>query len=110
MHSINKLRVNILININIQKLKNITISILKRCFHINNCVEFINIINVINVEKRVDRLIRIKKIILLSFYSIINILIQTRNNFCLLINKYYMFYLKVNFELKLKKKRVFLYC
>ena len=57
-----------LIIINIQESKNIIISILKSRFDIDNCVEFIVIINIINVEKRVDRLIRIKKIISLSFY------------------------------------------
>ena len=78
MHLIIKLRINILININIQKSKNIIILISKRCFHINNYVEFIVIINIVNVEKYINRLIRIKKIILLLFYSIINVLIQIR--------------------------------
>ena len=98
-----------LININIQELKNITILISKRRFHIDNYVEFIVIINVVNVEKRVDYLIRIKKLILLLFYSIINISIQIRNNFCLLVDKNYMFHSKVNLELKLKKKNIYFY-
>ena len=98
MYLVNELRVNILININIQESKNMTISISKRCFLINNCVEFIIIINIIDVEKRVDRLIRIKKIISLSFYSIINVSIQIRNNFDLSIDKNYIFHSKVNLE------------
>ena len=69
MYLINKLRVNLLININIQKLKSIIILILKRCFYINNYVEFIIIINIVNVEKLVDRLIRIKKIIILLLFD-----------------------------------------
>ena len=107
MHLINKLRVNILINMNIQKLKNIIISISKCRFHINNCVEFIVTINVVDVEKRVDRLIRIKKIVFLSFHFVTNVFIQIRNYFCLLIDKIYIFYSKINFELKSKNNVYF---
>ena len=102
MHLINELRVNLLINMNIQKLENITISISKSCFYIDNYVEFIATINIINVEKRVDRLIRIKKIIFLSFYFVTNMFIQIRDNFYLSIDKNYMFHSKINFELKSK--------
>ena len=37
------------------------------------------------------------------FYSIINVFIQIRNNFCLSFDKNYIFHSKVNFELKSKK-------
>ena len=107
MHLINELQINLLININIQKSKNITISIFKRRFYIDNCVEFIVTINIVNVEKRIDRLIRIKKIIFLSFYFITNVFIQIRDNFCLSIDKNYMFYSKINFELKSKNNVYF---
>ena len=60
---------------NIQKLKSMTILISKRRFYIDNCVEFIAIINIVDVEKRVDRLIRSKKIIFLSFYFVTNVFI-----------------------------------
>ena len=102
MHLINELRVNLLINMNIQKSKNMIILIFKRCFHINNCVEFIATINIVNVENRVDRLISIKKIIFLSFHFVTNVFIQIRHNFYLLIDKNYIFYSKINFELKSK--------
>ena len=91
-----------LININIQKSKNITISISKRRFDIDNYVEFNVIINIVDVEKRVDRLIRIQKMIFLSSHFITNVFIQIRDNFCLLIDKDYMFHSKINFELKLE--------
>ena len=94
IYLINKLRVNILININIQQSRNITISISKRRFYIDNCVEFIIIINVVDVKKHVDRLIRIKKIISLSSHLIINVSIRIRDKFCLSINKNYIFYSK----------------
>ena len=100
MHLINELRVNILLNMNIQEFENITIFISKRRLLIDNCVEFFVFIDIINIDKRVDRLIRIKKIMLLSFYSIINIFIQIRDNFCLFFDKNYIFHSKVNFELK----------
>ena len=84
-----------------------TISISKRRFYIDNCVEFITIINIVDVEKHVDRLIRIKKIIFLSFYFVTNVFIQIRDNFCLSINRDYMFHSKINFELKSKKNVYF---
>ena len=79
-----------------------TIFILKRRLLINNYIKFFVFINIINVDKHVDRLIYIKKIIFLSFYFVINVFIQIRNNFCLSIDKNYIFYSKINFELKLK--------
>ena len=65
-------------------------------------------INVFNVDKRVNRLIYIKKIIFLLFYFVINVFIQIYDNTCLLIDKNYMFYSKINFKLKFKKN-VYLY-
>ena len=105
---INELRVNMLININIQKIENMKINVSKRRFKIHNCARFSIAINIIDVDKRVDRLIRIKKIIFLSFYLIINVLIQIRDNFCLSIDKNYIFHSKVNFELK-SKNNVYFY-
>ena len=95
---------------NIQEFENMTIFILKRRLLIDNCVEFFVFIDVVSIDKHVDRLIRIKKIISLSSYSIINVFIQIRDNFCLSFDKNYMFYSKVNFELKSKKKRLFSHC
>ena len=89
-----------LINKNIQKSKNITISILKHRLHIDNCVEFTIIINIVDVKKRVNCLIRVKKIISLQSHFVINILIQIRDNFVLSIDKNYIFYSKINLELK----------
>ena len=97
-----------LLNNNIQKFENITIFISKRRLLINNCVEFFVFINIVNVDKRVDRLIRIKKIIFLSFYFVTNVFIQIRDNFCLSIDKNYIFYSKINLELK-SKKNVYFY-
>ena len=102
IHLINELRVNILININISKIENIKINVLKRRLKIHNCTKFSIAINVVDVDKRIDRLIRIKKVIFLSSHSIINVFIQIRDNFCLSIDKDYMFHSKVNLELKLK--------
>ena len=48
------------------------INVLKRRLKIHNYTRFSTSINIINVDKRVDRLIRIKKIIFLSFYFITN--------------------------------------
>ena len=110
IYLINKLRINILLNMNIQEFENMTIFILKRRLLIDNCVEFFVFIDVVSIDKHVDRLIRIKKIISLSSYSIINVFIQIRDNFCLSFDKNYMFYSKVNFELKSKKKRLFSHC
>ena len=110
IHLINELRVNMLLNMNIQKFENITIFISKRRLLIDNYVEFFVFIDIANIDKRVDRLIRIKKIISLLFYSIINVFIQIRDNFYLLSSKNYMFYSKINFELKSKKKRLFSHC
>ena len=84
------------------------ISISKRRFYIDNCVEFIATINIVDVEKRVDRLIRIKKIIFLSFHFVTNVFIQIRDNFCLSIDKNYIFHSKINFELK-SKNNVYFY-
>ena len=81
-----------------------TIFISKRRLLIDNYVEFFVFIDVVNVDKRVNRLIRIKKIIFLLFHFIINVFIQIRHNFYLSINKKYMFYSKINLELKSKKK------
>ena len=83
------------------------IFILKRRLLIKNCVKFFVFINIVNISKRVDRLIRIKKIIFLSFYFITNMFIQIRDNFYLSIDKTYMFYSKVNFELKSKNNVYF---
>ena len=105
---INELRVNILININIQKVKSIKINVSKRRLKIDNYVEFLITINVIDVDKRVDRLIRIKRIIFLSSHFVINVFIQIRNNTCLSIDKNYIFYSKINFELK-SKNNVYFY-
>ena len=58
---INELKVNMLLNINIQKFENMTIFILKRRLLIDNYVEFFVFINIVNIDKLVDRLIRIKK-------------------------------------------------
>ena len=91
-----------LIDINIQKVENIKIKVLKRRLKINNHVKFSITINVVDVDKRVDYLIRIKKIILLLFHFVTNVFIQIRDNTCLIINKNYIFYSKINFELKLK--------
>ena len=102
IHLINELRVNILLKMNIQEFKNITVFISKRRLLIESCVEFFVFIDVVNTNKRVDRLIRIKKIMSLSSHSIINVLIQIRDNFCLSIDKNYIFHFKVNFELKSK--------
>ena len=102
VHLINELRVNMLINMNIQEIESIKINISKCQLKIENCVEFSIAINVVDVDKRVDRLIRIKKIISLLFYSIINVFIQIRDNFCLSIDKNYIFHSKINFELKSK--------
>ena len=66
----------------------------------NTCVEFFVFINIVNNDKRVDRLIRIKKKIFLSFYFVTNVFIQIRDNFYLSIDKNYVFHSKVNFELK----------
>ena len=108
IHLINELRVNMLLNMNIQEFENMTIFISKRRLLIDNCVEFFVFIDVVNIDKRVDCLIRIKKIISLSSHSIINVFIQIRDNFCLLSSKDYMFYSKVNFELKSKKTFIFI--
>ena len=102
MHLINELRINMLINMNIQEIESIKINISKCQLKIDNCVKFSIAINVVDVNKRVDRLIRIKKIVFLSFYSIINVFIQIRDNFCLLIDKNYIFHSKIKFELKSK--------
>ena len=91
-----------MININIQKIKDIKINVSKRRLKINNCVEFSILINVIDVDKRVDRLIRIKKIVFLSFYFVTNVFIQIRDNFYLSIDNNYTFYSKINLELKSK--------
>ena len=92
-----------LLNINIQEFENITIFISKRRLLIDNCVEFFVVVDIVSIDKRVDRLIRIKRIISLSFYSIINVFVQIRDNFCLLFDKDYIFHSKINFELKSKK-------
>ena len=97
-----------LLNINIQKIENMKINVLKRRLKIDNYVEFSISINVVNVNKRVDRLIRIKKIIFLLFYSIINVFIQIRDNFCLSIEKNYIFYSKIFFDFELKKMFIFI--
>ena len=107
IHLINELRINILININIQKSKSMIILISKRYFDINNCVKFIIIINIVDVKKRVNRLIRIKKVISLSFYFVTHVLIQIRDNVYLSIDKNYIFYSKINLELKLKNNVYF---
>ena len=88
---------------NIQKIENIKLNVSKRRFKIDNCVKFSIIINIANVDKRVDRLIRIKKIISLSFYFITNVFIQIRDNFYLSINKNYIFYSKFFFDFKSKE-------
>ena len=72
---INELRINILLNMNIQEFENITIFISKHRLLIDNYVDFFVFIDVVNVDKRVNRLIRIKKIIFLSFYFVINVFI-----------------------------------
>ena len=100
VHLINELRVNMLININIQEIESMKINVSKRRFKIYNYTRFSIAINVVDVDKRVDRLIRIKKIISLLFYSIINVFIQIRDNFCLSIDKNYIFHSKINLELK----------
>ena len=102
IHLINELRVNILLNMNIQEFENITIFISKRRLLIDNCIEFFVFIDVVSIDKRVNRLIRIKKVISLLSHSIINVFIQIRNNFCLLFDKNYIFHSKINFELKSK--------
>ena len=102
VHLINELRVIILINMNIQEVESIKINVSKRRLKIDNCIKFSITINIIDDDKRVDRLIRIKKIIFLSFYFVINVFIQIRNNFCLSTDKNYIFYSKINFELKSK--------
>ena len=107
IYLINELRVNILINMNIQKIENIKINVSKRRFKIHNCARFSIAKIVVDVDKRVDRLIRIKKIIFLLFHLIINMLIQIRDNFCLSIDKNYIFHSKINLELKSKNNVYF---
>ena len=86
IHLINKLRVNILLNINIQKSKNMIISISKQRFFVDNCVDFSTSINVVDVEKRVDRVILNKLILLLCSHFVTNVFIQTRDNVSLSID------------------------
>ena len=107
IYLINELRVNILLNMNIQEFENMTIFISKRRLLIDNCVEFFVFINIVNVDKRVNRLIRIKKIVFLSSHFVTNMFIQIRDNFCLSINKNYMFHSKVFFDFESKKNVYF---
>ena len=93
-----------LLNINIQKFENMTIFISKRELLIDNYVKYFVFIDVDNVDKRVDHLIRIKKIIFLLSHFVTNMFIQIRDNFCLSIDKNYIFHSKINLELKSKKK------
>ena len=107
IHLIDELRINMLLNMNIQKFENMTIFISKRRLLIDNCVEFFVVVDIVSIDKRVDRLIRIKRVISLSSHSIINVFVQIRDNFCLSFDKDYMFHSKVNFELKSKKNVYF---
>ena len=107
IHLINKLRVNILLNINIQKSKNMIISISKQRFFVDNCVDFSTSINVVDVEKRVDRVILNKLILLLCSHFVTNVFIQTRDNVSLSIDWDYMFHSKISFHFEYKKNVYF---
>ena len=75
IHFVNDLRVNMLININIQIVEKIIIDISQRKFILFNCSKFFIFINVFNVDKRVKRIIKNKQIVLLSSMLITNVLI-----------------------------------
>ena len=96
-----------LLNINIQKSKNMIISILKQRFFVDNCVDFSTSINVVNVEKRVNRVIRNKSILSLYSYFVTNIFIQIRQNVSLSIDRDYMFHSKISFNFEYKKNVYF---
>ena len=61
-----------LLNINIKKLKNMIILISKQRFFVDNYIDFSTSINVVDVEKRVDRVIRNKLILLLFSHFVTN--------------------------------------
>ena len=60
IHFVNDLRINMLININIQIVEKIIINISQRKFILFNYSKFFIFINVFNVDKRVKRIIKNK--------------------------------------------------
>ena len=98
IHFVNDLRVNMLIDINIQIVEKIIIDILQRKFILFNCSKFFIFIDVFNVDKRVKRIIKNKQIVSLSSISITNMLIQIRNNLFLSKKRDYMFHSKTFFN------------
>ena len=63
-----------------------------------HCLKNFIFINVFNVNKRVKRIIKNKQIVSLSSMSIINVLIQMRNNSTLFVERDYMFYFETLFN------------
>ena len=63
IHFVNDLRINMLIDINIQIVEKMIINISQRKFILFNCLKFFIFIDVFNVDKRVKRIIKNKQIV-----------------------------------------------
>ena len=99
VHIVDNLRVNMLIDINIQNFEGMIIDIFQRKLIIASCADFITAIKVFNFGKRVNKVIRNKRQISLSSQLIINVFIQLRDNIELSINRDYMFHFETFFDL-----------
>ena len=73
IHFVNDLRINMLINMNIQIVEKMIIDISQRKLILFNCLKFFIFIDVFSVDKRVKRIIKNKQIVSLSSMSIINV-------------------------------------
>ena len=98
IYFVNDLRINMLIDMNIQIIEKIIIDISQRKFILFNYSKFFIFIDVFSVDKRVKRIIKNKQIVSLSSMSITNVSIQMQNNLFLSKKRDYMFYSKMFFN------------
>ena len=87
---------------NIQVSKKIVIDLFRRKLIVDNCFEFFAFIKITNQNKRVDRIARNRQQLSLSSMSIINVLMQIRDNSALSFDRNYMFHSKTSFNFKSK--------
>ena len=102
VYVINKLKIELFINMNIIKLKTIIFNLINKTITIKNCDNFIIFLNVTFKNKQMNRVIQIIVLPTISFFTIMSILIKFRKRF-IFKNKNYSFYLILNVCFKSNK-------
>ena len=108
IHIVDELRANMFIDMNIQISEKMIINIFRKTLIVVSCFEFFAFIEIISQKKRIDRIVRNRQQLSLSFFFVINVSMQIRDNATLSIDRDYMFHLKASFDFD-SKNDVFIY-